>query len=162
MTEEWKTLASVASQDVVDALTSAYKMGLNAGLANKLTEGTFEWAMQQMRQGRRVKRKDHCFEMHINGINGRLLAVATGRAISTVGIDLEHVGATDWEIVPEPKPELEGHDFAWAIKQIKNGKRVRRKAWGVTWWIGGKNGSVNIGDACECDWILAPEGEQPR
>lgn len=53
-----------------NALKEAYQLGLNAGLANKLTEGTF----------------------------------------------------------PELKPEPEGHDFAWALEQMRQGKRISRKS----------------------------------
>jgi hypothetical protein len=108
--------------------------------------------MQQMRQGGTVKRKSFAFAMWVHGSQ----VFSPGAR----GIDLEHISATDWEIVPDAKPEPEGHDFKWAAEQIKSGKRVQRKAWGMwPWSIGGKNGSVNISDACECDWILAPEGE---
>jgi len=131
------------------ALRDAYRIGLG----DNVTEGTFEWAMQQMRQGKAVKRESFSFKMLMPP--GSQVTSAGAR-----GIDLEHLAATDWEIVPEPKPEPEGHDFKWAAEQIKSGKRVQRKAWGMwPWSIGGKNGSVNISDACECDWILAPEGE---
>lgn len=151
MTEEWKTLASVASQDVVDALTSAYKMGLNSGLANKLTEGTFEWAMQQMRQGGTVKRKFFAFAMWVHGSQ----VFSPGAR----GIDLEHISATDWEIAPEPKPKPEGHDFTWALKQIQSGKTVRRMGWeGFPWSVGAK-ATVTIDDTLKTDWVLAPKGE---
>jgi len=108
-----------------EAVSEAYRHGLNAGLANKLTEGTFEWAMLQMRQGKTVTRRG---SKHVLCIVAGVLRVDEGRG-NFCSVATHDMMSTDWEIMP--KPEAEGHDFLWALEQMRNDYRVRRKAWGV-------------------------------
>lgn len=148
MTDELKRLHQSVSHDVEVALREAYRLGCNAGLANKLTEGTFEWAMQQMRQGRVVKRRS-C---------GIRLWIRDGQMAGSHPVALHDMVMTDWEIIPEPKREPEGHDFMWAAEQMRQGRRVRRKGWGM--WPALITGQfVSVADADQKDWILEPEGE---
>lgn len=70
----------------------------------------------------------------------------------------------DWEIC-EFQP---GHDFAWALKQILEGKCVKRKKWTIGWKF--INGAVQWSDASEhflfmraditaSDWVLEADDD---
>jgi len=129
----------------------AYRLGLSDGLATSLTAGTFEWAMQQMRQGKTVRRKSCVFQLRMH--SSKLLATP-----GSCSIYFENVEGTDWEIVPEPKPEPEGHDFAWAAEQVMCGRWARRKTWEAGWYLGGEKTTVSVHDTRKTDWVLAPQG----
>jgi len=158
MTEELRRLYDGVPHDVGVALCEAYRLGLNAGLASKFTDGTFEWAVQQMRQGNKVRRRVRAFPWLLLGKAG-LETLDGPDKCQLISLLSEHIMATDWEIVPEPNPEPEGHDFAWAAEQVKNGKTVRRTGWGTFPWSVGANATVTISDTLKTDWVLAWEGQ---
>lgn len=70
-------------------------------------------------------------------------------------------------IALEKKPEQEGHDFLWAVEQIKNGKNVKRSGWSTylrkqSWSNGIANRdnvayAPNIDSIEATDWVLAEE-----
>lgn len=61
-----------------------------------------------------------------------------------------------WELYEEP-----GHDFAWALEQLKAGKNVRRKLWLLGEFISpdgprpGRGNYALISDMIATDWELA-------
>jgi len=161
MTEELRRLYDGVPHDVGVALCEAYQLGLNAGLANKLQEGTFEWAMQQMRQGKAVARRGSAvlFRMANDGLQSFIRGAGKPDWWQDdLNVAVMDILADNWEIVPEPKPEPEGHDFAWAAEQVMCGRWARRKTWEAGWYLGGEKTTVSVHDTRKTDWVLAPQG----
>jgi hypothetical protein len=161
MTEELRRLYDGVPHDVGVALCEAYHLGLNAGLANKLTEGTFEWAMAQMRNGKCIRLRGCQWHLwipvnigHVQLVHDYLSREETSQTIMVEFLTLRH-----WEIVPEPKPEPEGHNFKWAAEQIMCGRWVRRKTWEAGRYLGGEKTTVSVHDTRNTDWVLAWEGQ---
>lgn len=153
--EEIDNIARVAVEEIENELTSsfigvakeAYQLGVNAGLANRLQDGTFEWALQQMRQGRRVARPGFATLW----LNCGSLKASLGGGLDLTSVATEGILATNWEVVPEPK----GHGHDWVAEQIKAGRRVRRKHWAPGAYICNVDDVSTLRDWGANDWVLA-------
>lgn len=135
------------------ASESAYRQGIKDGVAIKSQEGTFEWAMQQMRQGQAVKRKSYPWHLQIRDSFLRIGPRHQGDDLS-----LGHIVANDWEIIAEPQPE--GHDFTWALIQVNSGKSVKRLATSFVFTPDTKFGSLTTEAVRAKDWVLASTEER--
>jgi hypothetical protein len=121
-----------------------------------LTPGTFEWALGALKAGKKVRlsRWDPVWYLAIEGSGDSY----TVRVIKPDGGSAMWYGAVAdiledaWELY-EP-----GHDFAWALEQIKAGKSVRRKAWAYdSIKIPVKSRMVSMESVLADDWLLAED-----
>ena len=74
------------------------------------TEGTFMWAVEQMKQGRHVSRPKWSIDRHFIGMNMPNDVIRwlnnINDATNQVDINLDKIEATDWEIYVEPNKTL--------------------------------------------------------
>ena len=88
-------------------------------------EGTYEWAEAQLELGKRVTNGFFDERVYYFKDKGDFwIHTATGEVDLTDGPCCS--SRTDWRIwTPEPKPR----GFGWALKQMRKGRKVRRRAW---------------------------------
>jgi hypothetical protein len=97
---------------------------LYAYLTNaEFTLCNFDWALKQLNDGRKIRRKcwnpEYCIYFDKNNV---LVSYAN------MIINKDLFDATDWELY-----EAIG-DFAWAIEQHENGHCVQRSIWSTCFW----------------------------
>ena len=85
----------------------------------------FEWALQKMREGGKVRRpswhaNSYCRCILNDSDEFDSLRVAWDGTESQFLITGEDIFADDWE------PYHDGEDFSWALERMKEGKAVRR------------------------------------
>jgi hypothetical protein len=100
----------------------------------------FTWALEQMKQGKKVRRKAWFWPARIYQ-SGDNLVYWGGTAQGTSTIAGRDIFATDWELYEEPVNESEPEPtsnltFSQALEYLKQGKRVARDGWnGKGMWL---------------------------
>ena len=115
-----------------------------AVMPEKLKEGTFEWAMQQLKNGKEVVRRDWYND-------GFPIRWKLGDFNTFVLND--DIYANDWEVYHEP------HDIKWAAQQLQNDKIVKRRGWGIYMLYPHSNINIDVEDIVADDWELAEEDD---
>jgi hypothetical protein len=82
-------------------------------------------AMEALVAGKKVQWKFWNSDDFIHVKDGKLFC--GDEQVSLTGFILDN--ADGWSIYDEP-----GHDFLWAVQQMKDGKMVKRTPWVKVWW----------------------------
>ena len=106
-----KTGIEFASKFVNSAWTLAPGYEQSETYAPSRQIGSFDWAMQQLEDGKCIRRRDW--------IGGLYWKLGTPRRF-WLNSDID---ADDWEVFYEP------HDIKWAAEQLQDDKIVKRRCW---------------------------------
>ena len=71
-----------------------------------MKEGSFLWAVEQMKQGKKVRRNQHENTLPWVYSNGEFYIIKENGDRIISHLSMSHFEATDWEVVEEPKKTL--------------------------------------------------------
>lgn len=104
-----------------------------------LSTGSFDWAMWQLKDGKRVRRRDWPVGQH-------------WKLNDTMPFCLNYdIDADDWEIF------YESHDIHWAVQQLQNDKIVKRRCWKTFRLYPHDAIRLEVEDITADDWELAED-----
>lgn len=127
------------------------------------------WAMRQLAAGKKVRCRGWMTKtLHLLADDFEHIVYDGATLGDCTQFTVTDFTRSDWELY---EPEPEGHDFHWALEQIKAHKRVRRGAWRDRWLFSpGTSDTVyydihgcctnhvwqaSIYDMLATDWVLA-------
>ncbi len=89
-------------------------------------EGTFMWAVEQMKEGKKVKRPNSNYKYLSAERDGSLVSTDDGKLF---GMWFNDIGATDWEIVKDDKTvsdKIETNPFLGGCIRVKDVKEANQ------------------------------------
>ena len=78
-------------------------------------EGTFMWAVEMMKQGKKVRRNQHNNTLPW-GNDGSFYVLLDSEEKNYYQFSISHIQSTDWEVVEEPKKTLSDKSYNIADK----------------------------------------------